>query len=710
MKTLLIDNYDSYTFNLFQLLAEVNGEAPLVIRNDQLSWEELKTFAFDNIVISPGPGRPDVARDFGVCEQVLREAQLPVLGVCLGHQGLGWVYGSEIVHAPTVMHGQLSSVYHHAESLFDGIPQGFRAVRYHSLMVAEPLSAVLEKTAWTEDGVIMALRHKTRPLWGVQFHPESVSTEYGRRLIDNFRALTATFQAQKKQTETNPGTGASRRHSVIPQRQKINPGEKASFSIHSRKLDRLYDPEQVFFHLYRDEKFAFWLDSSRVETGLARFSFIGANTGPLSQVVQYAAATKKLTLKKGGVRTQHTESIFDYLDRELLRMAAVAPELPFDLTAGFVGYFGYEMKAECGSAGKYRASLPDAGFIFADQMIAFDHLEKTTYLLQLVADVDAADVWLDTTAQRLRTLPELPALERNVPDLDGIPLKFYLQRPHADYLASIRRCKGFLSDGESYEICLTNQLRTDARVDPLTLYRHLRAINPAPYAAYLRFDENAVLSSSPERFLKIDRERWVEAKPIKGTARRGATPAEDERLRNELQNSEKTRAENLMIVDLLRNDLGLVCNVGSVHVPKLMSVESYSTVHQLVSTIRGRLRDDLHTVDCIQAAFPGGSMTGAPKLRTMEIIDALEQEARGVYSGAIGFLGVNGTADLNIVIRTIISTPQGLSMGAGGAITILSDEDDEYEEMLLKTDALVRAIVTTARGEFAERLYSIDGV
>jgi len=254
-------------------------------------------------------------------------------------------------------------------------------------------------------------------------------------------------------------------------------------------------------------------------------------------------------------------------------------------------------------------------------------------------------------------------------------------------LADIARSQAELAAGESYEVCLTDQISTDASPDPFDLYRNLRRSNPAPFASYLKLGEVAVVSSSPERFLSVDRERRVEARPIKGTTSRSADPAQDAALKAELTDDEKTYAEHLMIVDLLRNDLGIVCEVGSVAVPELMVVEDYATVHQLISTVEGTLPANRSAVECAHACFPGGSMTGAPKLRTMEIIDDIEAEARGVYSGAIGYFGLDGVMDLSIVIRTIVIRPGRTTIGAGGAIVMQSDPEEEFEEILLKARA-----------------------
>ena len=694
MRTLLIDNYDSFTFNLFQLIAEVNGEEPVVVRNDGATWEELAGWDVDNIVISPGPGRPERPADFGVCAAAILHADVPVLGVCLGHQGLGHLSGGEVVHAPEVMHGRLSAVYHDRSALFEGIPQGFEVVRYHSLCLSEPLPESLERTAWTEDGVVMGVAHRERPAWGVQFHPESICTSYGVKLLENFRELTRGAGRGRARRATTEPT-----RTIVPGRSEVTALASPTAELLTRRLEREIDPEVAFTHLYADDPHAFWLDSSRGGDPMSRFSFLGGSDGPLAAQVYYDVAATETTVVRHGTTEVHGATIFDFLHQELGRYAGVTAELPFDFDCGVVGYLGYEVKADCGGTLVHRSSVPDAGFLFSDRLIAVDHVEHCTYLVCLVdGDAAAGRKWLDDVERLLEAVAARPALATGpLRAPRSQPLEFYASRDEATYLADIERCKQNLVEGETYEVCLTNKVKTDAVLDPLPLYRTLRRINPAPFSAFLRLEGVAIASSSPERFLRIGRDRVVEAKPIKGTSPRAETPEADEALAEALRTSEKNRAENLMITDLLRNDLGTVCEVGSVHVPHLMAIETFETVHQLVSTVRGRLRDGLDAVDCIRACFPGGSMTGAPKKRTMEIIDELETEARGVYSGAIGYIGLGGAADLNIVIRTVVMSRDETSIGVGGAIVMQSDADEEYQETLLKAQAPMRAITHVVR-------------
>ncbi|WP_030437587.1 aminodeoxychorismate synthase component I [Actinoplanes subtropicus] len=675
MRTLLVDNLDSYTYNLFQLIAQVQGTEPVVVRNDE---EAPDLSRFDNVVISPGPGHPAKERDFGLSARVLAEASVPVLGVCLGHQGIGVLEGATVEQAPQARHGHLARVRHDGRGLFAGIPQEFTAVRYHSLRVREPLPASLAATAWAEDGVLMGLRHRERPLWGVQFHPESVLTEHGHRLLANFRDLSRTRRL-------TPGWTA--------------PGRTA-YKLEVRVLPVHVDAEVAFTRRFARSANAFWLDSSRVEPGLSRFSFFGDGNGPLAERVSYDVSAGTTQVQRPGEPLKLVAgSVFDYLRHELARRTVDDdPSLPFAFTGGYVGYFGYEMKGDCGAPNKHRAATPDACWLFADRLVAVDHQERRTYLVCLAEDTAegraGAAGWLDETMQYLRELPGFSAPSEGPGAGSGTaspPVEPWLVRGRERYLADIEECHRQLLAGESYEICLTNAAWLPATADPLGYHLLLRRLNPAPYAAYLQFGDLAVASSSPERFLTIDRDGMVETKPIKGTAHRDERPEVDERLRDALAEDPKTRAENLMIVDLLRNDLGRVSEVGSVHVPKLMATESYATVHQLVSTIRGRLREGLDAIDCVRACFPGGSMTGAPKLRTLEIIDSLETQARGVYSGAIGFLGCNGTADLNIVIRTAVFAGDRMHIGAGGAVVLDSDPVAEYDEMLLKMAAPIRA-------------------
>ncbi|MFE7930810.1 chorismate-binding protein [Streptomyces sp. NPDC057456] len=719
MKTLLIDNYDSYTYNLFQLIAEVNGEEPVVILNDAAADAVPDIAAFDNVVVSPGPGHPSKKRDFGISARVLAESPVPVLGVCLGHQGIAHGEGGRVAPAPEPRHGYLSAVRHDGRDLFQGLPQNFTAVRYHSLSVREPLPASLEATAWAEDGVLMGLRHRERPLWGVQFHPESVLTEYGHRMLVNFRNLTAerARKTRTKNTAVTPDAAAmpSPRTTVPHPRRADRPVHR----LHTRRIAEAIDAEAAFTRLYADSPRAFWLDSSRVERGLSRFSFFGDDSGPLAEFVRYDVEAGRCEIERAGRPTRKVRaSVFDYLKRQLANRRVDATGLPFDFTGGYVGYFGYETKADCGSPNRHRSTTPDACWLFADRLIAVDHEKGFTYAVCLAEDTphatrEATD-WLETTLARLTSLPaETPAdrpADRAVGAVGAVgavavsgaglgsgeagvgEVEPWLVRDRATYLADIAACRRELAAGTSYEICLTDAAVLPAPDDAYGFYRVLRRVNPAPYAAFLKFGDLDVAGSSPERFLRITRDGVAEAKPVKGTAPRGAGPLEDARLRDELAADAKTRAENLMIVDLLRNDLGRVCRTGTVRVSRLMATETYATVHQLVSTVEGRLREGTDAVDCVRACFPGGSMTGAPKQRTLEIIDGLETEARGVYAGALGYLGCSGGADLNIVIRTAVLADGLLRMGAGGAIVLDSDPVAEYDEMLLKTAAQMRAL------------------
>jgi para-aminobenzoate synthetase len=433
--------------------------------------------------------------------------------------------------------------------------------------------------------------------------------------------------------------------------------------VRHRRLPWPVPAEPAFRRLFGAERHAFWLDSSRAEPGAARFSYLGAATGVLSY------------------RLGEALDVFDTLRGRLARRVHGGEQFPFGFRGGYVGFFGYELKALCGAPSRFRSPTPDAVWLRATRFVVLDHEAHETWIVALCPPTGtaAADQWLDSTVDMLGRAAGGTRVAA-FPPVD--PAR--LGRGPEGYRRDIRACLEALRAGESYEICLTNELVVPVEADPLDLYAGQRLANPAPYAAFLRLDGFAVLSSSPERFLRIEPDGLIESKPIKGTVGRERDPAE-------LTASAKTRAENLMIVDLVRNDLGRICRVGTVTVPAFLAVETYATVHQLVSTVRGRLRADVDALDAVRACFPGGSMTGAPKLRTMEIIERLEGRARGVYSGALGWLGFDGAADLSIVIRTAVVQDGLMRVGAGGAIVLDSDPGDEYEEMMLKLRATCAA-------------------
>ncbi|MEV6727476.1 aminodeoxychorismate synthase component I [Streptomyces sp. NPDC051364] len=703
MRTLLVDNYDSFTYNLFHYLTEVNGQEPEVVRNDDPHWKMTELGAFDNVVVSPGPGTPRRAADFGICAEIVERSPLPLLGVCLGHQGIGHVHGATVARAPEPRHGRASPVLHDGTGLFAGLPSPMEVVRYHSLAVTD-LPAELEATAWTPDGILMGLRHRTRPMWGVQFHPESICSKYGIELLANFADLTRAHQANQAHHTNHKH---HERHATRARRPAVAPAVAPAtgtapapvaevpvrrLRLVTRELPTRWSPETVYDQLFRGNDHAYWLDSSLPGGDRGRFSVMGDATGPLARVATADVWSGCVTVESAGGASELVAAPFlEWVDRDLRSLHTELPELPFGFALGWVGYLGYELKAECGGDLVHRSPVADATMVFADRALVFDHVGNTTHLLALVEgtaeeSAAAADAWLIGTAERLAQLAglSLPAPRPTAPSGE-----IRLRHDRGAYLDLIDSCLEEIAAGETYEVCLTNMAEAEARLDPWTAYRTLRRTSPAPFAALLQFGELSVLSTSPERFLRVARDGLVESSPIKGTRPRGSTPQEEAELIEDLLTDEKDRSENLMIVDLVRNDLGCCAVPGSVEAEELFRVETYATVHQLVSTVRARLRPELSAVDCVRAAFPGGSMTGAPKIRTMQIIDRLEAGPRGVYSGAIGYFSLSGAADLSIVIRTATVTADRVRYGVGGAVVALSDPAAEYEETAVKSAPLL---------------------
>lgn len=379
--------------------------------------------------------------------------------------------------------------------------------------------------------------------------------------------------------------------------------------------------------------------------------------------------------------------------------------------SGIVGYLGYELlyslEPTVPDRGADDQPVPDAELLFCGSTIAVDlgapgggrgFLVTQAFGPTQRAAEERAHEALRALSSRLgEPSPELdprslrPRRRARLDEADVRAAGFVPRVTRDRYLEIVREAKRHILEGDLSEVCTTQRFDREWRGDGAALYEVLRAVNPAPFAAYLRLPDVEVISSSPERFLRLDRDGWAETRPIKGTRPRGDTPEADAALKHDLETALKDRAENVMIVDLCRNDLGRVCRTGSVQVPSLLTVETHPFTFQLVSTVIGQLREGLGPLDLVRAAFPGGSMTGAPKVQAMKVIDELEPVKRGVFSGCIGYLDAEGAMDLSIVIRTFVKRGDHLGFHVGGAIVSDSDPAEEYQETLDKAHALIHA-------------------
>ncbi|WFC96727.1 aminodeoxychorismate synthase [Malassezia brasiliensis] len=756
----IVDHHDSYTRNLLSLLcASVDplmspeslahrvviipythpALAPDNVHDQFLPY-------VDAIILSPGPGNPMNDEDFGSSTRLLQNpalVQVPVLGICLGHQGIATSSGASIRQLSEPFHGRkralcIENAGHTypdgMKSIMAGIPNGTEVICYNSLVVDETtLPANVRVVAHSElsdsnEVIVQAIEHTELPYYGIQYHPESIESAEGHTVLQNFLHNVGAYWRKK-------------------------------------------DPARV----------QFWAEESHVSM-MSRAAFtllydMNANLTLCCQREDASVEQSSLSIDM--------ESLWDWMNDlqwDLQQQTALPQEADAqaesahscNFPAGFAGFWSYEMKDESLALGALRAeryekklgdaafdrlAFPAAHWAFCNTVLTLDHATGKWIASALVRNEDVyammpgsslasveqtlaqmgtvsigvseceAHAWFTEVQDALKEIcavPE-PTIPRKAAGL--APLNAVDNR--TTYMEKIRKAKDYIAHGESYELCLTTQFEGQLPLDThnydgyFDLYAKLRAKNPAPFGAYvelLPLDPNtpqAILSTSPERFLTISQNEWLEMRPIKGTlirpgwskgeedwlVRAATEPeiqkhveAEDERRKAKLRADPKERAENLMIADLIRADLQAVCYPGSVQVPRLIALETYETVHQLVTAVVGKLRPGIGCVEATKRCFPPGSMTGAPKRRSVELLEHLEYSPshspsdttrrRCAYSGALGFMGVNGASNLSVVIRTVTAQGSNVIVGAGGAVTILSTAQGEWDEVLTKLSSV----------------------
>ncbi|GBE77788.1 Putative aminodeoxychorismate [Sparassis crispa] len=753
-RILLIDSYDSFTHNLVSLCRQAIPDSEVhIIKNDVVSIADLVTLLpyFSAVVVGPGPGSPKNPEDIGVVKyiwSVADEHLIPVFGVCLGLQSLAVEFGAKLRRLRVVKHGQISRILHGGLEIFKGVGT-VAAVRYHSLHVELQGNEEVEPLAWADDGeengrVVMAVKHRTRPFWAVQYHPESVCTRGGGdevvrnfwRLAKNWAAITHRI-VRPWDTSIEDIVGPAWPSLQFLSTSSIQCSRKSVVATRVLELPGLEVTEMCEILGVADECTDFVLLDSAAKPG--RFSIIGC-LDTSSPLISYWVGQPHVHVRKHlqiTVEELGDQDIWSWLAKFMHARKAQGGVKDIPFWGGLAGFLSYELGVQCLSP-LVRAEPrlhPDVNLAFVERSIIVDSVSAKVYVQSLRQD---DDVWFDDVALRLKRgmrvpedeVPSSPPKRRRKSTTTSPTVVTLPDREL--YISRIKEAKDYLFSGDSYELCLTAPTRISVpKAAPATsrntssswdLYKTVRDRNPAPHSAYLRLHPSTLVSSSPERFLSFSRppRTHCQLRPIKGTVRKapGVTRAIAEEA---LAGSAKEVAENLMIVDLIRHDLHGVVG-ADVDVKQFCQVEEYETVWQLVSVIEGKVSNeaDLHSDinmgwEVLRRSLPPGSMTGAPKKRSVEILRRLESCERGIYSGVFGYWCVGGGGDWSVTIRScfkydsphgpqdhptpkaddtdsrVESTSDEWVLGAGGAITALSDPEAEWEEMIVKVESVMRA-------------------
>jgi len=443
------------------------------------------------------------------------------------------------------------------------------------------------------------------------------------------------------------------------------------------------------FNQVKEREGLIWLDSGMDHAGMGRWSYLMWE--PFAVI---KGSKDNYTSVENGESTPVIGDPFKAVARFMARRGVSGDKKEWpSFTGGVAGFFGYDLLSHCEPSTILtktdKAEEGDIWLGFYERVIAFDNETKKTYLIANIQTGQNPGPKLDELELIVNKSRDLkrPAIKKT----GGSKIKLNSNFSKNNYFAAIDRIRRYIEQGDCYQVNIAQRFSAKGMFDPRELYLRLRSINPAPFSAYLDTGSAQILSSSPERFIRL-RDGHAQTRPIKGTRPRGLNEQEDTRLIEELIKSGKDRAENVMIVDLLRNDLSKACVPHSVKVSQLCAIEKFPTVSHLVSSVEGKVKPGYGALDLLRLAFPGGSVTGAPKIRAMEIIDELEPDPRGVYCGAIGYIGFNGSMDTSVVIRTIICLAGMVKFHSGGGITYLSRQDEEYDETMDKAKALIEAV------------------
>ncbi|WP_027421960.1 chorismate-binding protein [Lachnobacterium bovis] len=697
-KILLIDNYDSFTFNVYQYLRELQYDV-ICVRNDKITLEEIEQMDLGAIFISPGPGNPQSA---GICLEVVKKfaGEIPMFGICLGHQIIGEAFGGKVIHANQLFHGKTSKIISKGLGVFSDFPSEFIATRYHSLIVEkDSLPDCFEVTCETEDGEIMGIVHKEYEIEGVQFHPESIMTQSGLKMLENFLNRINL----KKET-----VGTHNQNTICYEALK---------EIHELGIKQYAKKESLktdFINVFKALRKRFGTESCCLFDSVKGPEIDCGNSyiGLFPELEIIVDNHKMKILSDSKYLKEKFEinfrEIFDnerqeynlgercFSDIFLIISAMFKEEKVHDFesnfTNGLMGVFSYEYLhyiEKIADKNKRVLNFPDIHLKYYSHIIEYNPKNNEILIInnilptQKYKDIDIIQIVNDylkeSNNENAVETGKIEFLHSNIEE--------------REYYQKVKKAKEYIKDGDIFQIQLGRRLHIKQKINPFSIYEKLRAVNPSPYMFYWEDKAYQLISNSPELQLRVENGNVI-IRPIAGTSKgKGKSKVEAEFLRKDLENNPKEQAEHIMLVDLARNDIGRVADAGSVKVTTLMKSEEFSHVFHLISSVEGKVSKNINTMKLFESTFPAGTLTGAPKVRAMEIINELENEERGPYGGATGFFEFNGNIVSSITIRTILRKEDDLYLHASAGIVADSKDYLEWQEIQHKTEAIKQVLI-----------------